>query len=90
MFKKRVEAEIAEGVIASLMAIFGAAALYILYRALSLLNPSPILVVVELLILLLIGILALILVGIKLWEQGIESHEYHKETHDKLENHESR
>ena len=85
MFKKRVEAEIVEGVIASLMAIFGAAALYILYKALAMPNPSPLLVIVELLILLLVGILALVLVGVKLWEQGMESHEYHEATHEKLE-----
>lgn len=68
-----------------MMAIFGAAALYILYRALSMVNPDPLLVIIELIILLLLGILALILVGVKLWEQGLESHEYHKETHEKLD-----
>ncbi len=85
VFKKRVEAEVVEGVIASLMAIFGAGALYILYKALAMPDPNPLLVIVELLILLLIGILALVLVGVKLWEQGMESHQYHEETHEKLE-----
>jgi hypothetical protein len=85
VFKKRVEAEIVEGVIASLIAIFGAAALYILYMALSMPDPSPLLAIIELLILLLLGILGLVLVGVKLWEQGLESHDYHEETHQKIE-----
>lgn len=85
MLSKRVEAEIVEGVLASLMAVFGAGAIYILYRALTLASPDPLLVVIELLILLLIGILAIVLVGVKLWEQGLKSNQHHKTTHQKLD-----
>jgi predicted PurR-regulated permease PerM len=85
VLKKRVEAEIVEGVIAVMMALFGATAIYVLYKALILSRPDPLLVVVELMLLLLVGILALVFVGVKIWEQGIESNQHHKKTHQKLE-----
>lgn len=86
MLTKRVEAEVIEGIIAGLMLLFGLGVLYILYEALTIPSPDPILIVVVLLILVLIAILGVILVGVKLWEQGLKSHEYHEETHEKIEN----
>ncbi len=69
LLEKRVNAKILEGLIMALMVIVGVVAIYILFAAIEMPSPNPILLLVEIMLFQIIAILGLTLVVLKVWEQ---------------------
>ncbi len=68
MVKKRVQAHVLERVIGTFMAIFGIAAIYILFTALKLGKPDVSVAIVEVLLIVVLSILAQTYVMIRMYD----------------------
>ena len=68
MAKKRVQAHVLEKVIGTFMAMFGIAAIYILFTALKMGKPDAIVAIVEVLIIVVLSILAQTYVIIRMYD----------------------
>ena len=78
LVKKRVSAHIVEAVVLAMMLLTGLAVIIIFARAMGIDNPHPNIVIIELMLLQLIGILALIFISVKIWEQHVFKGYEHK------------
>ncbi len=77
MFRKRVSAECVERILFALIAIFAAVTIYVVYRSISLENPSPFVVIILLFLILIMTILGMTHALVKVWDQHNKHINYH-------------
>lgn len=84
---KRVSSDIIENTLKIFMILTALAAIYILYIALNMQTPDPMLAIIELLLIILIVNLGFGVILVKIWEQHMSPDYVHKKTHERILEH---